>query len=54
MKKECGDAVVIGASSATQLEENLRCLEGGTLPEDVVEAFQKAWTVVKGVCVSYC
>lgn len=54
MKRECGDAVVIGASSATQLEENLRCLEGGPLPEDVVEAFQKAWTIVKGVCVSYC
>ena len=54
MKREFGDAVVIGASSATQLEQNLKFLEGGPLPEDVVEAFQKAWTIVKGICVSYC
>jgi aflatoxin B1 aldehyde reductase len=54
MKRKFGDAVVIGASSAVQLGENLRCLEGGPLPEEVVEAFQKAWTIVKGVCVSYC
>lgn len=54
MKRECGDAIVIGTSSAAQLEQNLRYLEGGPLPEDVVEAFQKAWTMVKGVCVFYC
>jgi aflatoxin B1 aldehyde reductase len=54
MKRECGDAVVIGASSVAQLEQNLRYLEGGPLPGDVLEAFEKAWTIVKGVCVSYC
>lgn len=54
MKRECGDAVVIGASSEKQLEENLRCLEEGPLPQHLVEAFEMAWTLVKGVCVSYC
>lgn len=42
MKRECGDGVVFGASSAAQLEKNLRCLEGGPLPGDVVGALQEA------------
>lgn len=54
MKRECGDAVVIGASSEKQLEENLRCLECGPLSWDLIEAFEKAWTLVQGVYVSYC
>jgi aflatoxin B1 aldehyde reductase len=54
LKKECGDAIIVGASSAKQLEENLKCLEQGPLPDDLVQAFEKAWTLAKGACVSYC
>ena len=53
LKKEHGDAVIIGASSAKQLEENLANLEKGPLPEDILKAFDEAWAKVKGVCANY-
>ncbi|KAF2464734.1 aflatoxin b1-aldehyde reductase [Lindgomyces ingoldianus] len=53
MKRENGDAVIIGASSAAQLEENLRYLEKDPLPDELVRAFDEAWVIVKGVCKSY-
>jgi aflatoxin B1 aldehyde reductase len=53
MKKEYGDAVITGASSATQLEENLANLEKDPLPEEMVKAFDDAWAIVKGVCGPY-
>ncbi|OAA60250.1 aflatoxin b1-aldehyde reductase [Niveomyces insectorum RCEF 264] len=53
MKRQYGDAVIIGASSAAQLEENLTNLEKGPLPEAVVKAFDDAWAIVKPVCRPY-
>lgn len=53
LKSEHGDAVIIGASNAAQLEVNLANLEKGLLPEELVQAFDKAWAVVKGVCNPY-
>ncbi|KAF3765558.1 Aldo/keto reductase [Cryphonectria parasitica EP155] len=53
MKREHGDAIIIGASSATQLEENLTNLEKGPLPEEMVKAFDEGWAIVKGVCKPY-
>ncbi|EED18905.1 aldo/keto reductase, putative [Talaromyces stipitatus ATCC 10500] len=53
MKKEYGDAIIIGASNITQLEENLRSLEKGPLPEDMVRAFDEAWAIVKSACGPY-
>ncbi|KAF2723087.1 Aldo/keto reductase [Polychaeton citri CBS 116435] len=54
MKREHGDSIIIGASSATQLEQNLKNLENGPLPEEMVKAFDEGWGIVKGVCGSYC
>jgi aflatoxin B1 aldehyde reductase len=48
LKKEFDDAVIVGASSAAQLEENLRDLEKGPLPEDVVNALDAGWAVIGG------
>lgn len=48
-----GDGILLGASSAEQLEENLRCCsraldaEGGELPQNVVDAFDAAWQVLR-------
>lgn len=42
------DAVITGASSATQLEANLASLEKGPLPEEMVWAFDEGWAMVKG------
>ncbi|KAF2178411.1 Aldo/keto reductase [Zopfia rhizophila CBS 207.26] len=53
MKGECGDAVIIGASGAAQLEENLTNLEKGPLPEEMTKAFDEGWAIVKGVAGPY-
>ena len=53
MKKEEGDAIIVGASSTGHLEANLADLEKGDLPEDVVKAVEEAWLVVKGVAPKY-
>ncbi|KAJ0422188.1 NADP-dependent oxidoreductase domain-containing protein [Aspergillus carlsbadensis] len=47
------DGVVIGVSSLAQLESNLDDLEKGPLPEDVVRAFDEAWTITKADAVVY-
>lgn len=48
-----GDTVIIGASSIKNLEENLRDFEKGPLPNDVVVAFDEAWSKTKGVVANY-
>ncbi|KAH7910358.1 NADP-dependent oxidoreductase domain-containing protein [Hygrophoropsis aurantiaca] len=48
-----GDAVVIGASSADQLEANLRECEGGPLPKDVLTLMEEAWKAVKATAPHY-
>ncbi|KAF2182694.1 Aldo/keto reductase [Zopfia rhizophila CBS 207.26] len=53
MRKELGDAVIIGASSTKHLEQNLADLEKGPLPEDVVEVLESVWPKVKGVAPKY-
>jgi aflatoxin B1 aldehyde reductase len=47
LDKGFGDAIVLGTSSVQQLEEQLEALDKGPLPEDVVEAFEKAWVKAK-------
>lgn len=49
MKKEMGDAVIVGASSTKHLEHNLADLEKGPLPEEVVEALDAGWARVRGM-----
>ncbi|KAF2102305.1 Aldo/keto reductase [Rhizodiscina lignyota] len=53
LSKEHGDAIIIGASSAKQLEANLVNLEKGPLPDDVLQALDEGWATVKGVCKPY-
>jgi len=53
LKREFGDAVIIGASSARQLEDNLTNLEKGPLPEEVLKAFDEGWEHVKSVARPY-
>lgn len=47
------DGVVIGVSSVGQMENNLRDLEKGPLPGDVVEAFEEAWMLTKAMAPVY-
>ena len=53
LKREFGDAIIIGASSAKQLDDNLANLEKGPLPEEVLKAFDEGWAKVKGIAGSY-
>ena len=48
-----GDAIIVGASSGNQLEENLKALEKGPLPSSVVDALDKAWERTKGDSWNY-
>lgn len=45
--KDGNDGVIIGVSSLAQLDENLKDCEKGPLPEEVVQALDKAWLVSK-------
>lgn len=47
------DGVIIGVSSLAQLEGNLRDLERGPLPEDVVQALDDAWLIAKPTTPNY-
>lgn len=47
------DGIIIGASSVEQLESNLKDFEKGPLPEDVVEALDKAWMIRKASAPPY-
>ncbi|KAJ5578323.1 Aflatoxin B1 aldehyde reductase member 2 [Penicillium hispanicum] len=47
------DGVLVGVSSFEQLETNLRDLQKGPLPEEVVDTLDKAWLVSKPTCANY-
>lgn len=47
------DGIVLGVSSLAQLEQNLDALEGGPLPEVVVEALDEAWKIAKSESSEY-
>ena len=53
LSAQLGDAVIVGTSSTTHLEDNLADLEKGPLPGDVAEAVEAAWPMVKGVAPKY-
>jgi len=54
MKRDHGDAILIGASSKKHIEENLVDLEKGPLPDAVLEVLDAAWLVVKPFASPYC
>ncbi|KAB8237392.1 NADP-dependent oxidoreductase domain-containing protein [Aspergillus alliaceus] len=47
------DGIIIGVSNFAQLESNLRDIQKGPLPEEVVEALDKAWLIVKPTAPDY-
>ena len=53
MSAEFGDAVIIGASSEDHLRQNIASLRQGPLDDEVVAAFDAAWTGAKLSCPSY-
>ncbi|PIL26195.1 transporter [Ganoderma sinense ZZ0214-1] len=53
LKREYGDAVLIGASSVEHIEQNLVDLEKGPLPEEVVKVLDEAWVEVSPYAANY-
>ncbi|KAE8153849.1 NADP-dependent oxidoreductase domain-containing protein [Aspergillus avenaceus] len=47
------DGIIVGVSSLAQLESNLRDIQKGPLPEEVVEALDKAWLITKPTAPNY-
>lgn len=48
-----GDAILIGASKISHLQQNIETVKAGPLPADVVEAFETAWRLTKGDSPEY-
>ena len=53
LRGDRGDAILVGASKLHHLEQNMATVKAGPLPQDVVEAFEKAWAVTKGDSPEY-
>ena len=53
LKRELGDGVIVGASSTKHLEENLKALDEGPLPQEVVDALDTGWAKVRGMPLKY-
>ena len=47
LNAERGDAIIIGASKLHHLQQNMQAVQAGPLPEELVQAFQNAWTITK-------
>ena len=47
LKRDLGDGMIVGASRPAQLEETLKAVEDGPLPETAVEAIEEIWEEVK-------
>lgn len=47
LEKNKGDGIIIGASSLTQLEQNINSSGGTVLSENILEAFNDAWNEAK-------
>ena len=47
------DGVIIGVSNFGQLESNLKDLEKGPLPDDVLKALDEAWLIAKPTTANY-
>ena len=42
-----GDGILIGASKMSHLKQNMEAVEKGPLPDDVLTAFEEAWSISK-------
>ncbi|EIW56834.1 Aldo/keto reductase [Trametes versicolor FP-101664 SS1] len=53
MRREHGDAVLIGASSVKHIQENLIDLEKGPLPQEILQVLDEAWLSVSPYATEY-
>ena len=53
LSKELGDGIIVGASSTHHLEENLKALDQGPLPQEVVDALDAGWARIRGMPLKF-
>ncbi|KAH1890150.1 hypothetical protein KXV51_008270 [Aspergillus fumigatus] len=53
MKDNGRDGVIIGVSSPAQLENNLKDIQKGPLPQEVVDTLDQAWLILKPTAPNY-
>ncbi|KAJ7303462.1 NADP-dependent oxidoreductase domain-containing protein [Mycena albidolilacea] len=53
LKKDFGDAIIVGAASKKHLEENLEALDQDPLPADVVAALDAGWEETRTLPLTY-
>ncbi|KAF9888491.1 hypothetical protein FE257_008598 [Aspergillus nanangensis] len=53
MKENGRDGIIMGVSSLKQLESNLRDIQKGPLPQEVVDTLDKAWLIAKPTVTNY-
>ncbi|MGN0580790.1 MAG: aldo/keto reductase family protein [Ruminococcus sp.] len=53
LNAERGDAIIIGASKLNHLQQNMDTIKAGPLPDEITEAFSRAWTICKADSPEY-
>lgn len=53
LDSERGDAIIVGASKLSQLEQNISSVSSGPLPQKLVDAFEEAWNTTKADSPEY-
>lgn len=53
MDSQKGDGIIIGASKISQLEQNVKALEKGPLPQSVAEVYNSVWEICKADAPPY-
>lgn len=53
LKGDRGDAILIGASKLSHLNQNMAAVAAGPLPPDVTDAFDEAWAVTRADSPDY-
>lgn len=48
-----GDAILVGASRLAHLRQNMETVKAGPLPEEIADAFDRAWAVCRGDSPEY-
>jgi len=51
--KDGNDGIIMGVSSLQQLQSNLKDIEKGPLPDEVVEVLDEAWLIAKPTSPPY-
>ena len=53
LSRQYGDTLIVGASNLQQLQDNLAGTQPGSLPVEIINAYEHAWQLAKPDCPDY-